>query len=445
MQHTDLTQGSVSRQLIRYALPVVATQLLQAVYSLVDMLIVSRLIGSAGVSGVSNASQTIHVLTMIAIGLSNGGNIMVGQYYGSHDEKNRTETTGSFFTLFGLLGVVFAAGSFLLARPFLVFLRAPAFEEALAYLRIGAFGLLFVFGYNALAAVMRAVGNSRVPMVCILVSSLLNIALDLLFVGPLHMGTAGAAAATVISQAVSFLLALLYLLRADKIFRFTPENMRMHADKIRQILKVGVPCAIQMSIAGFSWLAVTYLINDYGIVWSAANGFSSKIKEFLLQFIHAVVTASSSMIAQNLGAQAYDRAEKTLRTGMVMTLSMAAVFIVLVEIFAQPLMRVFTNETDVVAAGALNLRIEIVSQIFYAVFLMYHSLMLGAGDSWWVLLSSFCNCILFRLIFSFIFESLWGVAGVFIACAAAPIVSIPIGYYYKRSGRWRKSLAAGQT
>lgn len=442
-KQTDLTQGSVSRQLIKYALPVMATSMFQALYSLVDMLIVSRMIGPTGASGVSNAAQATHFLTQIAIGLATGGNIIVSQYFGSKDEKNRIETTGTFISLFAVLGIFVSAVSYLSAYKFLIFLRAPAFSEALSYLRVSTLGLVFVYGYNALASVLRALGNSKAPMHFILVSSVVNILLDLLFVGPLQMGTAGAALATVISQAVSFSLALIYVLRSKEIFEFSWENLKIRVDKALRILKVGIPCAIQMTIAGISWLTVTYLINDYGVIWSAANGFSAKIKDFMLLFITATTTASTSMIAQNLGAREFDRAKKTMFTAMRLTLSMAVIFITLAEILAPKLMSVFTDNPEVIAAGALNLRIEIISQLFYAVFLIFHSLMLGAGHSWWVFLSSFFNCILFRLIIAIIFKRLFGITGIFAACAIAPTVSIPIGIYYYRSNRWRRSLVSG--
>ena len=440
-RQTNLTQGRVSRQLIKYAVPVMLTSILQAVYGLVDMLVVSHMIGDAGASGVNNAAQVMHLITQISIGLSNGGNIMVGQYFGNKDEKKRLETTGTLFSMFAVLGIVVSIIAFLGAAPFLKFMGAPAYDEAFAYLRVCTLGLFFVFGYNALASVLRAMGNSRAPLYFIFVSTVVNIGLDLWFVGPLQMGTAGAALATVISQGIAFVLALMYMLRAKELFTFTRDALRIRADKVKLILRVGVPSAVQMTVASISWLTVTYLINDYGTIWSAANGFSGKIKDFLLQFISAMSVATASMIAQNLGAKEYDRAKKTMYTAMKLTISMSVVFIVLVEITAPSLMSIFTKTPEVVAAGTLNLRIEIVSQVFYAVFLIYHSLMLGAGDTWWVLISSFSNCILFRLILAIIFEHFWNINGVFIACAIAPTISIPIGIHYFNSNRWKKSLA----
>ena len=439
-QH-DLTQGSVTKQLIRYALPVVASSLLQAIYSLVDMLVVSRLLGETGASGVSNASQFITVLTQVAIGLSNGGNILVGQYFGAGDRKNREETTGSFFTLFVLLGAAVSVIIFFVSGPFMTMMGAPARAEAVAYLTAACWGLFFVYGYNAFASVLRAMGNSRTPMTCVLVSVVTNIGLDILFVGPLGLGTAGAAWATVISQGISCVMCFAYLLGHREFFSFQRELLRMRWEKIRVILKLGIPCAVQMTVAGISWLVVTYIINDYGAVISAANAYSGKVKDLSGMFISATSTAAASMVAQNLGAGLYDRGKKVMYTAMRLALCMAAVIIVVVELFAPVFVGSFTSDPEAAHYAVLNLRVEIVGQIFYAVFLVYHALMLGAGDTWWVFLSSFANCIVFRVVLSILFEHFWGVEGIYAACAIAPSISVPVGMYYTRSNRWRKSLA----
>ena len=439
-QH-DLTQGSVTKQLIRYALPVVASSLLQAIYSLVDMLVVSRLLGETGASGVSNASQFITVLTQVAIGLSNGGNILVGQYFGAGDRKNREETTGSFFTLFVLLGAAVSVIIFFVSGPFMTMMGAPARAEAVAYLTAACWGLFFVYGYNAFASVLRAMGNSRTPMTCVLVSVVTNIGLDILFVGPLGLGTAGAAWATVISQGISCVMCFVYLLGHREFFSFQRELLRMRWEKIRVILKLGIPCAVQMTVAGISWLVVTYLINDYGAVISAANAYSGKVKDLSGMFISATSTAAASMVAQNLGAGLYDRGKKVMYTAMRLALCMAAVIIVVVELFAPVFVGSFTSDPEAAHYAVLNLRVEIVGQIFYAIFLVYHALMLGAGDTWWVFLSSFANCIVFRVVLSILFEHFWGVEGIYAACAIAPSISVPVGMYYTRSNRWRKSLA----
>lgn len=439
---TDLTQGSVRRQLIRYAAPVVATTVMQTVYSLVDLLVVSHLLGSAGSSGVSNSSQVMLVLTNIAVGLSNGGNILVSQYFGAGDEKRRQRVTGTFLTLFALVGLAVAAACFLLSGSILRVMKAPAYGEALAYLRVASVGLVFVYLYNCLASVLRAVGNSRQPMRIIVVTSIVNVVLDVLFVGPLGLGTGGAALATVVSQGLSCLLALRYLLRHRDIFSFSRRLLRPCGEDVLRILKLGIPCAVQMSVAGLSWITVTFLVNGYGVECSAASAYAAKVKDLSMMFITSLSNAASVMIAQNLGARKFDRAMDVLRQAVALSVVISGVLVLLVELSAPLLARAFTDDPAVIAIAAKNMRIEIIGQLFYAFFLIFHAMMIGAGDTYMVLVSSFVNCIVFRIVLCLIFNSLWGLTGIFVACAIAPFTSIPVGLIYLRSGHWRKSIAA---
>lgn len=214
----DLTQGSVTRKLIRYALPLVASSLLQALYSITDFVIAGHFIGDAGISAINNASIIMNMLTQVAIGLTVGGNILVGQFFGQGDETRRRRASGSMFTLGLCAGVLFAGVFELIGRPFLRLLGAPALEEAAAYFNICALGLFFIFGYNALSAILRGVGNSRIPLYCVIVSVSVNVGLDLLFVAFFRWGVEGAAAATVIAQGLAFLTALIFALRHRRIW-----------------------------------------------------------------------------------------------------------------------------------------------------------------------------------------------------------------------------------
>lgn len=441
---TDLTRGDVRRQLIRYSVPVIATTVLQTVYSLVDLMVVSHLLGSAGASGVSNSSQIVLLLTNVAVGLANGGNILVGQYFGSGEKEEREKVTGCFITLFVLVGLLIAAASVACSGAMIRALKAPAFDEALAYLRTASVGLVFVYIYNCLASILRAVGNSKQPLRIIVVTCAVNVILDLLFVGPLHLGTAGAALATVFSQALSCLLALVYLLRNRDIFSFRSSQLKLDGGTVGRILKLGVPCAVQMTVAGISWLTVTFLINGYGVDYSAASAYAAKVKDLSMMFITSLSTAASVMIAQTLGAGLFDRAREVLREAVRLSLLISAVLVVFVELTAPWLAGLFTSAPEVIRIAALNMRIEILGQMFYAVFLIYHAMMIGAGDTYMVLISSTVNCILFRVIFGIAFNAWFGVVGVFVACAIAPFTSIPVGWVYLRSNHWRRSLTGQQ-
>lgn len=439
----DLTHGSVTRQLIRYALPLVTTSLLQSLYSIVDYIVAGYYINSSGQSAINNASLIMNLMTQIAIGLTLGGNILIGQYFGNHEDEPRKQSAGTLFTLSIGVGVVCAALFTLFSRQLLILLRAPALEEATAYLQICAIGMLPIFGYNALSALLRAVGNSKMPLYFIIASTAVNVALDLLLVAGLGMGVQGAALATLISQFVSFLAALIFCLRHRAHLGLTRAYLAPRRDRARAILRLGLPTAFQWAIASVSWLVVAYLINGYAlVVYSAANGVSNKIKDFCQLFLSAMTGAASTMVAQNLGAGLYDRAREVMRTCMKITLAMSTALILISELFAPWLVTIFTPDPEVQRWAVINLRIEIIGQWFYAGFFTYNTLATGCGDTIFVMWNSFVNCIIFRLVLAIIFNHFFGIYGVFIACAIAPASSVPIGWFYCRKGYWKKSLTS---
>ena len=406
----DLTRGSVWRQVLAYAMPLVASSLLQALYSMVDTVIAGHFAGSAAISAINNSGQILNILTKIAIGITTGGNIIIGQYYGAKEQGRLGEASGTLLSLSLLLGAATAVGLYAGAYPLLGLLGAPAMEQSVAYLRICAVGMVFVFGYNALSAVLRGVGDSRTPLLIIGVATVVNTVLDLWFVAGLGMGTAGAALATTAAQAVSFGMALVLVARRTGLLQPKLSFFRMHGALLRLILRLG-------------------------------NGVAIKIKDICQLFISAMASGATTMIAQNLGASKFERAKDVMYTAMKITCAMAAAMIVLVELFAPQMAAVFTNEAAVRDAAVLNLRIEILGQIFYAVFMVYHALAIGAGHSTFAMLSSFANCIVFRVVLSLLFNHLWGIYGLYAACAVAPSISVPLGWLYTRSGVWRRSLA----
>lgn len=341
---TNLTEGSVTKKLLLYALPLVGTSMLQAIYSITDIIVVGHFVGGSGISAVNNASLITHLLTQIIIGFTVGGNVLIGQFFGAGDEDNRKKASGTLFTICLAAGLLVSAVFFFLARPFLAALGAPALEEAASYLRICALGLFSVFGYNALSSILRAMGNSRMPLYFIIASTAINVGLDLLFVAGLGMGVAGAAIATVTAQCVAFLAALFYVLK----------NRR-----------------------------------HYGLAARKPNASSPSACRW---------PCSSPSPAS-------------------------------------------PGEAAVQKWAVFNLRIEIVAQLFYAGFMSFNTLATGAGRTIFVMLNSFANCIVMRVVLALWFESLWGITGVYIACAVAPAISVPIGYWYYRSNRWQRSLA----
>lgn len=432
----DLTQGSVTRKLVRYALPLVASSLLQAIYSITDIIIAGHYIGDVGISAINNASIIMNMLTQLAIGLTVGGNVLVGQYFGSGDHENRRKSAGNMLTVGLIAGLLFAAGILLLGRPLLILLQSPTLEEATAYLSICGVGLLFIFVYNSLSAILRGVGNSRIPLYCIIASVSLNVVLDILFVAGFHMGVAGAALATVIGQAISCLTALVFSLRHRADLGLLPRYLRPEAEMVKRTLKLGFPVALQWTIASISWLVVLTLINKYGVTVSAGNGVSNKIRDFCQLFLSALTTGAGTMCAQCLGAGLYDRAEQVMKTCMKLALAMAAVIIVVAEVFAPQFAMIFTPDPEVQHWAVVNLRIEIVCQLFYAGMFTYNTLATGSGHTVFIMWNSFLNCIVVRLILAVVLEHFLGIYGVYIACGVAVASSVRVGWWFYRSKRW---------
>ena len=308
----------------------------------------------------------------------------------------------------------------------------------MAYLGICGAGLFFIFGYNALSAVLRGVGNSRIPLYCIIVSVSLNVILDILFVAVYEMGVAGAALATVIGQGVSFLTALLFCLRHRVHLGLLPRYLAPDQQVVGRTLKLGLPVALQWTIASVSWLVVLTLINKYDVDVSAANGVSNKIRDFCQLFLSALTTGAGTMCAQCLGAKLYDRAEQVMKTCMKLALGMAAVIIVLAEVLAPWLVMIFTPDPDVQAWAVINLRIEIVCQLFYAGMFTYNTLATGSGHTVFIMWNSFLNCIVVRLVLAVVLEHFMGIYGVYLACGVAVSSSVPVGWWFYRSNRWKQ-------
>lgn len=441
MAHSiDLTSGSIWRQLVRFAAPLVVSNVLQSMYNIVDMIVAGQFIGPESISAISNAGIVMNMITMIIVGLTSGGNILIAQYFGAKNKAGCKDCAVTLFSSSMILGATLAAVFYVISNAVLSALRVPVLENATQYLQICSVGILFIAGYNALSAMLRAAGNSRAPLICIAVTTCVNIALDIIFVIVFNLGVAGTALATIIAQGASFVVAVIIVLLNHDVFGLKLCRLYIKKDALLGILKLGVPCAVQMSVASISWLSVAYLINSHGVIVSSGNGVSIKIKEFCQLFISAMSLAASGMAAQNIGAEKYDRARKVIYTTLKITLSMAVVIIVLVEFFAPWLVRLFTSDANTADAAVLNLRVEIVGQLFYAVILVGHAFMTGAGDTWFAFLSSFINCLLFRLPLAFVLNHFFGIIGVYLACMIAPASSIPFVKWYEKSNRWRRSL-----
>ena len=444
LQNRDLLSGSVPKQLFAFSLPFLAANVLQSVYAVVDMIIVGQFVGSAGLSGVSVGSQIASLFTSTGMGLAMGGQMMLAQFKGAGDEQAQKESIGTMLSFMLLLGIVLAIPCIILARPLLTMLNTPAesYHDAYWYFIISAIGIVFIFGYNSVCAVLRGLGDSRRPMYFVAVSTVTNILLDLLLVGVLKKGAGGAAAATIIAQGISFLSAFVYLFRhrSQFVFDFRRESFKIVGARLKTMLKVGVPFALQFSMLMISMLFVMSLVNGYGVSASAGYGVGGKVDNFATLPVYAFSSAASTMVGQNIGARQYDRARSVVHWCVVMTLACELVIFAVVQLFAAQIVSIFNSEPEVVATGVQYLRLMAFAYLAHCALDGYQSMANGVGFSMLSFICCTVDGLIVRIPLAWLFGSVleMGFQGIVLGCMLAPFSAALISAVYFYSGVWKK-------
>lgn len=438
----DLTSGNVTRQMLRFAWPLFLANLLQSFYSIVDMIAVGQFVGSAGLAAVSNASIIVFVITSLCTGIAMGGTVLVAQYAGARNDRSRAEAVGTLFTLCTAASAIVTVVSLLAYRYVFVWMQVP--QEALLYaqeyMETISWGIVFVFGYNAVCAVLRGMGDSKRPLYFVLVATLINVGLDILLIGGLKMGTRGAALATIISQGMSFLIAALYLKRHREIVRLKRSDL-FQKDKAKLILKIGLPSAGQMAILNLSYVIATGMLNTFGVAVAAAAGVGLKINTFAVMPIWAVGQAVTTMAGQNMGAKDVERTARVGKTGALISVVASLIMTALFQLFAPQVIGLFNTDPEVLREGVLYLRICCsLNCAAYAVMYAYNAFATGLGDSLFAFFNSLLDCVVIRIFGSFLlgFVFGYGFVGIYVAEMLAPVPPAIAAAVYFYRGRWKK-------
>ncbi len=439
---SDLTTGSVPRTLIRFSLPLFLSGLLQMVYNMVDMVVVGRFVGTQGLSAVSIGGEVMQLITFVAMGLSNAGQILLSRYVGEQRRDRIGEMVATLFTL--LMGLaVFITVVFLFGyRGVLAWLNTPEeiFEYTRQYAITCVWGIVFIYGYNLVSAILRGMGDSRHPFMFIALASVINVILDVVLVG-LGMGPLGAALATVIGQAVAFLFALglLYRNREEIGFDFRPSSFRLHRTVIGPLLKLGIPMVIQSAAVNFSMLFVNSYINTYGTVAVAVTGVARKLESMIGVVSQSISSAGGAMVSQALGARKTERVPRVVLHALWIVAVPATVFALVTAVRPDWLFGMFSQDPAVLDMALTYIPVAMVQYLGATLRPASFALINGSGNSRLNLMVALLDGILCRIGLSLLLGVTlgMGIRGFWYGNALSGLVPFLIGGGYLLSGRWK--------
>ena len=441
----DFTQGNITKQLVSFALPLFLSNLLQVVYNMVDMIIVGHVLGKAGTSAVAVGGDVSMFLTFVAIGFSNAGQVLIARYIGAKEEHKIGKFVGSMCGFLLCCAICISALGLLFQNQFLLWMNTPAesYAGAVHYSAICMIGLVFIYGYNVVSAILRGMGDSKHPFYFIGIAALLNIVLDLIFVAGLDFGPGGAALATVISQGVSFIACTVFLVRhhaAFNLFLRVKDFLCWNREMISALLKLGVPMAIKNASIQVSKLFVNSWVNSYGVEVSAFAGIANKLASVSNLISTAMNTAGSTMVGQNLAAREYPRVKQILRNLSVIMVSVAMVLSIIITFFPQQIFGLFTQDTAVLALAKPFVPIAILLFFGAASRAIMNALLNGSGNYRINFVTAILDGILLRIGLAVLFGLVFDLKhyGFWLGDALAGFTPFWIGLVFYLSGYWKK-------
>ncbi len=361
----DYTQGNLTSQLLKFATPLFLSNLLQVLYNMVDMVVVGQFAGTAGLSAVSIGGDISTFLTFLAMGFSNAGQVIISQYVGAGQHKEIGKFVGTMFTFMLSLALCLSVLGLIFQHQLLAVMNTPAesWTAAMYYSGTCMVGLVFIYGYNIVSAILRGLGDSKHPFIFVGTAALLNIVLDLILVAGFGMGAFGAGLATVIGQTVSFLFSVVFLVKRHNSLGIDINRrcFRINWDMLSTLIKLGVPMAIKNASVTISKMFVNSWINSYGVVVSAVSGILNKFNTIFNLFSNSFNAAGSSMVGQNIGAQKYSRVMKVVVNVFVVTGVFMVLLTVCILVFPRPIFRIFTSEEDVLAICMTTLPVLVIT------------------------------------------------------------------------------------
>ncbi|OHD22353.1 MAG: MATE family efflux transporter [Spirochaetes bacterium GWB1_59_5] len=446
----DLTQGGETRTIITFALPMLIGNVFQQFYNMVDSIVVGNFVGTTALAAVGTAFPVIFLMISLVMGLTMGTTILVAQYFGAKaDAKVRAAVDTGYITLFWA-GLVMSIVGVLSTNAILTLLKVPAdvFPEASAYLRIIFAGLLAMFGYNAISAILRGLGDSKTPLYLLMAASLLNVILDLLFVVVFGWGVPGVAWATVISQGASFAGGLIYVNKKNRLVSLNIKNLVFDKEIFKHSLRIGLPTGIQQTMVSLGMMALTRIVNGHGTATIAAFSAASRLDSFASMPAMNLSQAISTFTGQNMGAGKTERVKRGHLSAVIAGGAISIAVGAIVILFGKPLMGMFTSDAEVMAIGARYLTIVGATYLLFSTMFINNGVMRGAGDAFIPMINTILALWVIRIPCAILFSVYLGMGadGIWWSVPAGWLMGATFSTWYYLGGRWkRKAIVKAPT
>jgi len=435
-----MTQGTPWKAILAFSLPLLAGNLLQQLYNTVDSIVVGRYVGREALAAVGTSFPAMMLMFALFMGIATGTNIMVAQYFGAKDKESLSKTVHTALSLTAIVGVFISVAGYFFVPTLLKWIQVPdnVFEMTRTYLQIIFLGHIASLYYNILSGILRGLGDSITPLIFLMISTAINITLDLVFVIALDMGVAGVALATIIAQSCSAIFGFFRIRQMNGILQIHLRELRPDRKLALQMVRLGIPAGIQQSTFSIANLLVQSLINSFGDVIMAGMNIVMRVDMFVMMPNMTFGIAMTTFSGQNVGARKMNRVTKGAADGMKLGLSVSAVLTLLILVFGRALIHVFTDDPEVTVAGVRAIRIIAAGYMGVTVNQILAGVMRGAGDTVIPMLNSFVTTVVVRLPLAYAITHLTGTPdGIYISLLGAWLLgAVHIVWYYLR-GKWK--------
>lgn len=438
----DLTKGNEGKLILQFAIPMLLGNIFQQLYNVIDSVIVGKFLGKEALAAVGASFPIIFMLISLVVGITMGSTVIISQCYGAKNyERIRLAISTMYLFMFfasivvASVGIGFAPDIFRLMQ-----LPQEILPQATTFLRIYFIGLPAFFGYNAVSAFLRGLGDSKTPLYFLIISTLVNIILDLLFIAVFHWGIAGAAIATIISQAGAFISAVWWLNRTSRLMHISLNQLKFDKKIFIQSIQIGLPTGLQQTIVAIGMMALMGIVNGFGTSVIAAYTVVGRIESLATLPAMNFSMAISTFVGQNLGAGRLDRVKTGLRATLKLSMLFSLIISAFVVIFGSFIMTMFTSDAEVIRTGHEYLIITGCFYVLFSTMFTFTGLFRGAGDTLIPMFFTLFSLWLVRIPLAYLFSTIWGTHGIWWAIPIGWLSGVVLAISYYKSGRWKRKI-----